>query len=310
MRKLLLILGQTASGKNALSHYIALKAGASVISVDSMKIYRGMDIGTAKPSIQKREEVDYFMIDVIGSEQNVDVKWFTDTVDDILKNNRHKKFVLSGGSALYIKAILSGVFDGVPRNENFRTFAQKRILNEGIQSLYEELRHVDPDAALKILAHDEKRIVRALEVYHMSGKPISELQQQFQGIRDYYSFTMIGLRYEREVLYERINRRVEQMFEKGLVKEVTQLHDNDRFGRTSCMGIGYKEIIDALKRGEDPAAEQIKDEIKKNTRHFSRKQMTWFKKFEKVNWIDWEPENTVEDTYKRIVPFLEEIGYD
>jgi tRNA dimethylallyltransferase len=309
MEKLLFIIGQTASGKKSLSHLAAVRTGPEIISVDSMKIYRYMDIGTAKPSQQKREEVAYHMIDVKDPHEEVDLKWFIESVDRILGSGGSTRFILSGGSSMYIRGILSGVFEGPARDSEFRKECRERAAQNGVESLHAELAKADPQAAAQIHSNDLKRIIRALEVFYKTGEQLSELQTQFNERRTGYDFCVAALRYPREVLYERINQRVDKMFEQGLVLEVEQMYAENQFGSTSSKAIGYAEIIHALEQGTDPSSDEVKDEIKKNTRRFARKQMTWFKKFEQVIWLDVEEGMKVEDQYTMLVPLLEECGY-
>lgn len=309
MVNLLFVIGQTASGKNSLSHLCARKHNCRIISVDSMKVYRGMDIGTAKPSPALQSEVSYEMINVLNPDEILDVKWYVDSVDAIIAANPEAGFILSGGSALYIKSILCGVFDGPPRDDTVREELEAAAETKGAAALHQELAAVDPEAAAAISNMNAKRIIRALEVYRLTGKPISESQVQFDTYRSCYNPVIVGLRHERTRLYARINQRVDRMWEQGLPDEVIQLHAAGTFGQTARHAIGYREIIDAIEAGEDPRSHEIRDKIKRNTRVFSRKQMTWYRKFENVNWIDVEAEENAEDVYQRIIPYLKQAEY-
>lgn len=303
MPRLLFIIGQTASGKSALSHHIAREHGVEIVSVDSMKVYRGMDVGTAKPSAARRAEVRYHMIDAVEPDAEIDVKWYVDAVDRLVTGSGGP-FILAGGSAMYVKAILSGLFEGVPRDEPFRRAARDRIAAEGLEILYRELAAIDPEAGQRILPGDEKRIVRALEVHHVTGMPISKLQVQFTERRRDYEIELVGLRYPRPRLYELINGRVDRMFDDGLAAEVTALHAAGRLGHTASRAIGYRELITALDAGGDPASEEVRTLVKRNTRHFAKRQMTWFKKFEGLSWIDVSGDDTVLTVYEKVKPFL------
>jgi tRNA dimethylallyltransferase len=306
MHEILGIIGPTASGKNALSHLIALRHRAELISVDSMKVYRGMDVGTAKPSAARRAEVRYHMIDILDPSEDMDLKWYVDRVDGVLNAQPGTRWVMSGGSAMYIKGILSGVFAGVPRDDAIRAELAEAIAARGPAALHRELAAVDPAAAGRILPGDAKRIIRALEVHRLTGRPISGMQVQFAALRPGYRFTLVGLRYERTRLHGRINDRVERMLADGLVAEVRRLHAAGRFGRTAGQAIGYREVIAALDAGADPGAAAVTEAIKRNTRVFARKQMTWFRKFPGVHWIDIAPADTVLSVYERIEPILKE----
>ncbi len=305
-RPVIFIFGQTASGKASLSHHTALQTGAEIISVDSMKIYRGMDIGTAKPSRQRRAEVKYHMIDVIDPDIDINVKWYYDRVNTILHENPDTKFILSGGSAMYVKVLLTGVFDEAPNDSKVRDRLLSRAAEVGLDQLHREMAEIDPDAGDRINPNDEKRIVRALEVYELTGKPITEFQNHFDTYRDDIDFTLIGIRHPRERLYKRINERVDRMYELGLPEEVKTLWEKKAFGVTSSKAIGYSLIIRALENGEDYASDLIRERIQGQTRRFSRKQMTWYQNFENVNWIDVREDDTAESIYEQITPLLKD----
>lgn len=304
MKSIPFIIGQTASGKKALTHYAALRTGSEIISVDSMKIYRYMDIGTAKPSPAMRREATYHMIDTADPGEAADVKGYIDQVNTILEGYPRTAYILSGGSSMYIKGIISGIFEGPGKDAEFRDMLRKKADEHGTDLLHDELKKADPKAASKIGRNDLKRIIRALEIHRASGESLSDLQTQFSSRRKDLSFTLIGLRFERSILYERINRRVDRMFEKGLADEVKALYEQYRFGPTSSQAIGYREIIEALEQNRDPDSDEVRDKIRKNTRVFARKQMTWFRKFRDVLWIDADEDQTAEDIFTQIEPLI------
>jgi tRNA dimethylallyltransferase len=199
---------------------------------------------------------------------------------------------------------LSGVFEGIPRDEDIREQLKTEIEARGSEALHADLGQVDPEAASRILPGDAKRIIRALEVYRISGKPISSLQTQFASYRPGYDFTVVGLRHARPLLHERINARVDRMFEAGLAEEAIELIKHKALGHTASHAIGYREFLTALEEGRDPAGEEVRGEIKKNTRRLARKQMTWFRKFNEMNWLDIEENETIDSLYKRLTPFF------
>jgi len=304
MNSIPFIIGQTASGKKALSHYAALQTGCSIVSVDSMKIYRYMDIGTAKPSADMRNEVQYHMIDIADPSVDKDLKWFLEQIEILLEDDSGSQYIFSGGSSMYIQGIVSGIFEGPAKDSEFRQILKQKAADKGTEALHAELKDADPEAASRIHPNDLKRIIRALEIHRTTGKSLASLQTQFGALRGDMGFTLIGIRYERSRLYKRINTRVNRMFEQGFVEEVRSLYEQDRFGPTSSQAIGYRELIDAFKQNGNPDLDEVKEQIKKNTRVFARKQMTWFKKFKDVYWIDAEEGQTVEEIYKEIKPLL------
>jgi tRNA dimethylallyltransferase len=303
----LFILGQTASGKSAAAYRAACNAEAEIISVDSAKVYRGMDIGTAKPLPEKRAAIQYHMIDIADPNEDMDVKQYTDQVNELLKDAGKRRFILAGGSALYAKVILSGVFEGAGRNPALRQELRQEAADKGAESLHARLAGVDPEAASRILPGDEKRIIRALEVYDETGRPISSLQGQFDTRRKDIRFRLAGLRHPRPVLYDRINARVDRMYEQGLVEEVARIRSGSGFGRTSSMAIGYRQVLDAWEQGKDPYSDEVRDRIKKKTRTFARKQMTWFQRFSDIAWIDIDPGGGTDTVHSQIRSMYKEL---
>jgi len=297
---MVLVLGVTASGKGRLGFELAQALGGEIVSIDSMKVYRRMDIGTAKPSAEARQQVRYHLIDVVEPSEPFSVGVFLDkaqaALDDIRR--RGKAVVAVGGTALYIKALLYGLFEGPGCDEQIRAELRAQAAREGVPHLHAALRQIDPEAADRISANDAKRIIRALEVYRLTGKPISSFQKQFDAERPRHDWTIIGIRREKTVASHRINARVKKMIELGLVDEVKSLLAEEKpLSRQARCAIGYAEIIDHLegRMSLDDAVE----EIKKNTRRLAKGQRTWFKTFRQVNWLDVEPEELPEHVIKR-----------
>jgi len=323
---MILILGVTASGKNKLAFGLAQSLGAEIISIDSMKVYRRMDIGTAKPSIEQRELIKHHLINIIEPGDSFSVGAFHEsalrTIEEI--KGRGKKIVAVGGTSLYIKALLYGLFHGPGTNEQVRAQLRARAQAEGLAELHRELSAVDPVAAERINPHDSKRIIRALEVYTITGKPISGFQKQWEthnaqtGRSDIendssgpsqpgHGWTIIGLRREKADTASRINARVKKMILAGFVDEVKSLLDEERpLSKQARCAIGYAEIIRYLDGQIDliEAAELIK----KNTRRLAKGQRTWFKTFKNVHWLDIEPEETTEDILERTRRLLGEVS--
>jgi len=284
---MILILGVTASGKGRLAFDLAEFIGAEIISIDSMKVYRRMDIGTAKPPKEARQRVKYHLIDIVEPSDSFSVGAFINTASDIIGqiNNRNGKIIAVGGTALYIKSLLYGLFDVAGTDEQIRTELRARANAEGLSELYRDLKKIDAAAAERINPNDTKRIVRALEVYQLTGKPISSLQKQWQQHQIKHDWTIIGLRREKADTSSRINRRIKKMISAGLVDEVKSLLDEEKpISKQARCAIGYAEIIEHLSR--HTSLEDAVELIKINTRRLAKGQRTWFKTFQDVHWLD------------------------
>jgi len=306
---MVLILGITACGKGRLAFDLAQSMGAEIISIDSMKVYRRMDIGTAKPPKQARAAIKYHLIDVVEPSDSFSVAAFLELAYKAIEqiNSRKKPIIAVGGTALYIKALLYGLFEGPGTNEQIRAALRAQVQDEGLAQLYRELTKIDPVAADRISPNDSKRIIRALEVYKITGKPISSLQKQFNAKKPVHDWTIIGLRREKNDTNSRINRRVKKMISDGLVDEVKSLLAEEKpLSPQARCAIGYSEIIDYINgRGTlDDAIELIKI----NTRRFAKSQRTWFKTFKDVHWLDIEPEEPLEKTLDRTKTLLSKLS--
>jgi tRNA dimethylallyltransferase len=279
----ILILGVTASGKSALAFELSKAIGAEIISVDSMKVYRRMDIGTAKPPSEKRSQIPYHLIDVVEPSEAFSVDKFLDLTEKAVADiqGRGKPVVAVGGTAMYIKALLFGLFEGPGSDEGIRGRLQKSAREVGLEPLHLKLQQVDPEAAERIHPNDEKRIIRALEVYEITGKPISHFQKQ----------------------WERMNLRVKKMIEAGLRDEVAALLAEDKpLSQQAAAAIGYAEMIAHLD-GKMELDETI-ERIKINTRRFAKSQRTWFKTFRNVHWIDITQDDTVETVLEKALKVI------
>jgi tRNA dimethylallyltransferase len=288
----ILILGVTASGKGRLAFDLAKSLDAEIISIDSMKVYRRMNIGTAKPPKEIRSQIPYHLIDVVEPCDSFSVARFLELANAASKDilSRNKPVVAVGGTALYIKAMLYGLFEGPGADEQIRAELKAQAKAEGLQSLYEQLQKIDPDTANKISSNDARRVIRALEVYKLTGQPISRFQQQWS-TDNKHDWIIIGLRREKPEESKRINARVKKMLDAGLVDEVKGLlAEPQPLSKQACCAIGYAEIIDHLsgKQSLDDAIELIK----KNTRKLAKAQRTWFKTFKNVRWLDLAPEES------------------
>lgn len=283
----ILILGVTAGGKGKLAFELAKKLGAEILSIDSMKVYLRMDIGTAKPSKEIRKEINFHLVDVVEPSESFSVDRFLNLSESAIKEieAKGKSVVAVGGSAMYIKAMLYGIFEGPGTNEQIRKNLKERIEKESLEQLHKELAVIDPSAADRIHRNDEKRIIRALEVYQLTGKPISAFQQQFDLPAPKAGWKIVGLRREKEEENKRINARVKKMIEAGLVDEVKGLLAEEKpLSLQARSAIGYAEIIDYLAGKE--TLEKTIEQIKINTRRFAKAQRTWFKQFKNVDWLE------------------------
>ncbi len=311
---MILILGVTASGKGRLAFDLAEHLGAEIISIDSMKVYRRMDIGTAKPPDEARRRVKHHLIDIVEPSDSFSVSAFLDAATDAIEQigNRNKPVIGVGGTALYIKALLYGLFEGPGTDEQIRSRLKEQAEAEGLDRLHHLLKEVDPEAADRIHPNDAKRIIRALEVYEITGKPISSFQQQWVERRQKASiengvpkhdWTIIGLRRQREQESKRINARVKRMIAAGLVDEVKALLAEDKpLSQQARCAIGYAEIIEHLAGRID--LDEAVEMIKKKTRRLAKAQRTWFKTFKNVNRLDIEDEEPPEKTLSRAKTLL------
>jgi len=303
---MILILGVTGSGKGRLAFELACEIGAEIISVDSMKVYRRMDIGTAKPPKQALQSVRHHLIDVVEPSEPFNVGAFLDLAYSAIEEvkGRGKPIITVGGTALYIKALLYGLFEGPGCDERIRTRLRELEKSEGAGRLYSRLREVDPSAAERIHANDSKRIIRALEVYELTGRRISQLQKQFEAEKPRHEWMIIGLRSEKEQANRRINQRVKRILSEGLVDEAESLLAEERpLSRQAGCAIGYGEIIDYL-HGNTTLEEAV-EQIKKNTRRLAKNQRTWFKTFKNVNWLDVGPEASAVEILDRVIRTFE-----
>jgi len=277
-----LILGPTGVGKSRVAYELALKLQpAEIISADARAIYRGMDIGTDKPPLKWRKSVPHHLMDIKDPHEGYSAMAFRKDalrlMEEIIK--RGAKPIVVGGSTLYIDALCGKLFEGPSADPKLRSELRVRPLDE----LYDELLRVDPEAAAKIHPHDRQRIVRALEVYRLTGRPISELQKQTP--RSPYRFLKIGLICERAELHRRIDRRVDEMMARGLLEEAKALKERVPPGSQAYKSIGYQELF-AYLEGKIPSLEEAVALIKKDTRDHARRQLIYFKRDPEIHWID------------------------
>ncbi|MGC9454741.1 MAG: tRNA (adenosine(37)-N6)-dimethylallyltransferase MiaA [Phycisphaerae bacterium] len=300
MERLIFILGATACGKGSVAREVARRIGGRIVSVDSMKVYRRMDIGTAKPPPQVRREIPHYCIDVAEPSEHFSVARYVECADAAVADIRAAGAVplAVGGTSLYIKALSEGLFEGPSGDAEIRRRLRSRAEQEGTPALHAELTQVDPTAAARIHPNDRKRIVRALEVYELTGTPISELQRQW-GNRRRYDCLLIGLRREKPDLHHRINRRAERMVEAGLVDEVRSLlAEPEGLAPQAAQAVGYAETIEHLQGRL--TLEEATERIKINTRRLAKKQRTWHRRWRDVRWVDIDADEPCERTADRV----------
>lgn len=281
-----ILTGPTASGKTDIGLKIAKDINVEIISADSMLVYRGMDIGTEKPSLEVRNKIPHYLIDVVNPWEDYNVGQYVKDFDAIAKSlcQQGKQFIVVGGTALYLKAIMDGLFEGPPADWEYRNSLKSIAMEKGTHYLHTMLSEIDPETAGKLHMNDQKRVIRALEVFKATHRRISSLQTQFGHKNPKYDCTIVAIEHNREALYKRIEARVDRMFARGLVEEVRKLVSNPLgLSRQASQALGYKEMIDFF-HGKYTFSE-VSHEIKQRTRRFAKRQMTWFRSFSNIHWI-------------------------
>ncbi len=307
--KIISVVGPTASGKTKLGVELAKGYDGEVVSADSMQIYRRMDIGTAKPTPEEMDGIVHHMIDVAEPEENWSVARYVhqaaQCVDDIL--SRGKLPILVGGTGLYVDSLISGRTFAV-QSTGWRARLQERCAQEGIGPLWAELEQVDPEAAGRIHPSDEKRVIRALEVWHETGKTITQHNVETRSRPPRYEAVTIGLNFTcRQDLWARIDRRVDQMLEQGLVEEIRALLASGvPADCTAMQAIGYKEFVHALEGGGDLS--EAAAEVKLRSRQYAKRQLTWFRRNRATNWFRWGHEPDFSALTRFTTEKLEENG--
>ena len=309
--KILVVVGPTASGKTKLSVELALRHNGEVVSADSMQIYRTMDIGTAKPTAEEMQGVPHHMLDVADPEEDFSVARYVEMaaacVDDILA--RGKLPILAGGTGLYIDSLLSGrTFAAFAPESPLRAQLQQQFQQEGGENMWQRLREIDPEAAARLHPNDEKRIIRALEVWYQTGKTITQHNLETQAVPPRYDALTIGLSFqEREDMWKRIDRRVDEMMSAGLVEEVRALLARGvPQGCTALQAIGYKEMVQAVLEDGDVLA--AAEEVKLRSRQYAKRQLTWFRRNQSTRWYQWGREPDFADALRTSTEYMEEFG--
>lgn len=285
MKKILVISGATASGKTRLAVDCALKLGTEIISADSQLIYKDLNIGTAKPTKDEMHGIKHHLIDIVSPNDNFSVNDYERLASPIVKKllSENKIPIICGGTGFYINSLLFDFgYGNVAANPEIREKYAKYFDIYGKEALFKKLEEYDPETAKKLHINDTKRIIRALEIYEVSGKKKSE---QDDKLIAKYEYVAVAINYPREQLYNRIDLRVDEMFENGLLNEVKDLLKNGINENCQCMqAIGYKEVVLGLKNGISQST--MRDIVKQNTRHYAKRQITFFKKLPNLIWLE------------------------
>jgi len=285
MKEIIFLVGPTAVGKTAVSIYLAKMLSAEIISCDSMQVYKGMDIGTGKPGPLKQRQAKHHMIDVLSPARNFSVADFLKKAIDCIREieRRKKKILFVGGTALYMKALIDGLFPSPPADRLLRNRLLKQEKVKGRGYLYKQLSKVDKNSAKLLHPNDTRRIIRALEVYTNTGISMSRLKKSTKGLKSEYNIKVFCLNRNRQELYSLVEARVDRMFKIGLLAECRRLKVK-RLSMTARQALGYREVFDYLDGRID--IKSAKELIKKNTRNFAKRQLSWFRNDERVEWIE------------------------
>lgn len=306
-KNIVVIAGPTASGKTVAGIEVAKKLKGEIISADSMQIYKYMDIGSAKPTVDEMQGIPHHMIDVVYPDEDFSVALFRNMagklIDDIIQRNHIP--IIVGGTGLYINSLIYPYdFTDSADDTDYRELIAELAREKGNEFVHNMLRDIDPESYTRIHPNNLRRVIRALEVYKNTGKTISEYQKQSRARDSEYSAAYIGLNMDRGLLYNRINQRVDLMFEAGLIEEVKKL----RFmgytkNMVSMQGIGYKEIFDYL--DNKCTIEETKEIIKQSSRHYAKRQLTWFRRDENIHWVEVDNFESFKDIIQNITKYIE-----
>lgn len=302
---LIVVVGPTASGKTALAVEIAKKFNGEIISADSMQIYKGMSIATAKPTVEEMQGIKHYLIDFLDPEEDFSVadyvKLAKKTIEEI--SSKGKIPVIAGGTGLYVHSLIDNIkFDDTCSNTKIRDELYNVAKEKGNHYLWEELNKIDPITASKVHENNLSRVVRAIEVYRETGVPISQHKINSRREETPYEFIIIGLTFsDRKKLYERIEKRVDIMAENGMIEEAREIYNSHKLS-TAHQAIGYKELIPYFENID--TLENCLDKIKLETRHYAKRQLTWFRRDERINWFEIDKFVNYQDFQNNIENFV------
>ena len=285
--KVIVICGPTASGKTALSIELAKKINGEIVSCDSMQIYEDMDIGTAKPTKEEMDGIKHYLVGTVPPTKRYSVAEYKKEAKKAIREiiNEGKTPIIVGGTGLYVDSLIYEIeYPEIKFDEEYRKKLEKKVEEFGLEKLYEEAKNIDPIAIEKISKTDKKRILRILEIYHSTGKTKTEQEIESRKNEPEFDYIVFGLLWDREILYERINKRVDIMIESGLIEEVKNLIKKYDKIPTAMQALGYKEVLEYL-NGIISKDEMI-EKIKQETRRYAKRQMTWFRKNKEIIWLE------------------------
>jgi len=305
------LVGPTAAGKSRLALALARKWNAEIVSADSMQVYRGLNIGTAKPAASEQQQVPHHLIDILNPSESFSVAEYRRRALEViydLKKRKKLAFVV-GGTGLYIRALLEGLSAQPAGCESVRKKLEQEAADRGIEALYQDLLEIDPESAKRIRPGDQRRIFRALEIYRLSGKPAAVWHRTKEPLRSLgFEPVVIGIFRERSWLYETIDQRVEVMIANGLEQEVRTLMAAGPLSKTALQAVGYKEFFSFIDQGkENPEpreVETVKILVQQHSRNLAKRQMTWFRRELGIKWIEWTRNDHENDVIQRLDALL------
>lgn len=287
-QKLIVVLGPTATGKTDLAIHLARRFGGEIISADSMQIYRGLDIGTAKATVQEQQAAPHHLIDICDPQQRFSVADYLTLAREKITEiaGRGAVPIIAGGTGLYISSLIEGIrFLDEPADDGLRARLAQQARELGGEEMYRRLEALDPQAAAAIHPHNEKRVLRALELYEKTGRTITSQREQSRAQEAPYNPLLLGLNFEsREQLYQRIGLRIDRMVEQGVLEEARRVYENRDGWITAAQAIGYKEFFPYFEG--TATLEACVNKLKQATRNYAKRQLTWFRRMERVNWCD------------------------
>jgi tRNA dimethylallyltransferase len=306
-KRIIFLLGPTGIGKSKTAISLAKKINAGIISCDSMQVYRKINIITSKVTPAQKKEVKHYLIDIVGPDKEYNAAQYRRDAlaacEKIFMQGKVPLFV--GGTGLYYQAVVDGLFPAIPRDRLIRARLEKQVKEKGGLYLFRRLLRIDRDAAGRIHPHDTRRVIRALEVYLKTGRRISELQREREGLGKEYLVAALGLDLERGLLYRRIDQRVDAMFERGLLREVKRLLAG-KLSLTAKYSIGIPEIKGYLSGNYDLG--EARRLIKRNSRHYAKRQLTWFRNDDRIHWLKIKENESSEKISARLYRLLKSLG--
>ena len=288
-QKVIVICGPTASGKTALSIELAKKINGEIISCDSMQIYKHMNIGTAKPTHEEMQGIKHYLIDIVSPNERYSVADYKKDAKKAIKEiiNHGKIPIVVGGTGLYLDSLIYEIeYQNIEFDENYRKELEKQVEEKGLDYLYKKAKEIDPQATEKISPNDKKRILRILEIYHATGKNKTQQELESRKKEVEYDYHIYAIDWDREELYNRINKRVDIMIEQGLIEEVKKILEKYKKFPTAMQGLGYKEVVEYLEG--KLTKDEMMEKIKMETRRYAKRQLTWFRKNKQTIWIKGE----------------------